>query len=715
MNKDLLKRKIAGVFLITLVGILIIIASIAVIYSTHKNAIVNQAKEQVITTAETASRGLETFFLDKRKNMDLYFNGILNYMENQDMLKNQMENILRVYYETENTYLQQVVYLTEEEFKRKEKFIEIRQKSVFGSYEYKEDGIFILNMYKPLYLSGYLSGYVMACINLNAVYDDILYPIQIGKNGYCTVKDRSGMILMHGVESQIGINSKTDRKKKYPDLNPEGIDRLVENQISGVSGTELVKSYWWDKVEDGKVKKIIGYTPVNVMEDFWVISVIMDYDQIEEPLHQTLTMSILVGFLLMLFFGFLVFYITRDLKNKQQMQMEWKYERKLYESESKLEKQEERAEQYDRLQTMGILMGTIAHEFNNLMTPITIYCDLLASRFAKDEDSAEEIAEISSAALGCSELSKQILAYVRKETQEERMLPFDGAAAAKTSMKMIEKIIPGNIKLNYQISSKPIFLLGNPGALNQILLNLCTNAYQAMKEEGGRLEVIFQHIENGEAELKIKDNGCGMEEETLKNIYDAFYTTKAPGEGTGLGLAVVQRLVSRHKGKIQVESTPGKGTAFTIIFPVLERKKLNKSKKDTVYEEVINKKLKVMLIDDKPEVLRALKKGLNITNWKLECFTNALPALEKFKKNPEKFDIILTDLSIPDMNGFELAAFMKKRNPAIKIIVMTGCLEKDINEYIGKNIIDAYILKPLNIKDIIEKAAEFSLPGSNCI
>ncbi len=709
MNKDLVRHKFTGVFFVALLGILTIIVSIFLIYSTHKNAIVNQEKEQVITTAEAASRGLETFFLDKRKNMDLYFSGILNYMENQDMLKSQMEDILRTYYNTEKNYLQQVVYLTEEEFKSKEEFINIRENSFFGSYEFNEGGFFILNMYRPLYLSGHLTGYVMAGINLNAVYHDILYPVQIGKNGYCTVKDRNGMILMHGVESQIGINSKTDRKKKYPDLNPEGIDRLVENQISGQSGTQLVKSYWWDKIENGKVKKIIGYTPVKVMEDFWVISVIMDYEQIEEPLHQTLIMSILVGLLLTIFFGFLVFYITRELKNNQQMQIELEYERKLYESQSKLEKQEEKVVQYDRLQTLGILMGTIAHEFNNLMTPITIYCDLLAARFTGDKDTEEEIAEISSAALRCSELSKQILAYGRKETQEERIISFDGAAAAKTSMKMIEKIIPGNIKLSYQIGSKPIFLLGNPGALNQILLNLCTNAYQAMKEEGGGLEVIFRHREKGKAELIIKDNGCGMKEDTLKNIYDAFYTTKAPGEGTGLGLSVVQRLVIRFKGEIQVDSTPGKGTVFTIVFPVPERRKLNTPGNDKIYEDIIHRKLKVMLIDDNPEVVRALKKGFVITNWKLECFTNALFALEKFKKNPNKFDIILTDLSMPDRNGYELAAYMKKRNPAVKIIVMTGYLEKDGREYIGGDSIDAYMLKPLNIKDIIEKAAEFFL------
>ncbi len=711
MNKDLLKRKVVGVFLITLAGILIIITSIVAIYSTHKNAIVNQAREQVITTAETASRGLETFFADRLKNMDLYFDGVLSYVEDQDILKDQMESILLPFYEIEKAYLYQVVYLTEDEFKTKENNIKIRQNSVFGSYEYKEGGFFILNMYKPIYLSGSLNGYVLACINLNAVYEDILYPIQIGKNGYCTVKDRSGRILMHGVESQIGINSKTDRKKNYPNLNPQGIDRLIENQISGKSGTELVNSYWWDRVEAGKAEKIIGYTPVKVMEDFWVISIIMDYGQIEAPLHQTLIMSILVGFLLMLLLGFLVFYITRELKNSQQMLMEWNYEKKLYESETKLEEQEERVEHYDKLRTMGILMGTIAHEYNNLMTPITIYCDLLASRFEEEEEAKEQIAEISGAALRCTELSRQILEYGRKDSKEERLLSFDGTVAAKTSMKMIEKIIPKKIKLSYQISSKPIFLLGNPGALNQIILNLCTNAYQAMKEKGNRLEVTFRLLENEKAELKVKDNGCGMEEETLKNIYDAFYTTKAAGEGTGLGLSVVQRLVIRYKGQIQVESIPGKGTVFTITFPVLERKELAAAEKDIVYKEITDRKLNVMIIDDKPEVIKALKNGLNLTKWRLEFFTNALLAYEKFKKNADDFDIILTDLSMPDMNGCELAAIMKKRNPAVKIIVMTGYPEKDIQEYLAADIIDAYMVKPVNVNHIIAKAAQLSLEG----
>lgn len=707
MRSRLSKRKIIGLIIIVLVGLVVISVSIFMIYNTHKQSIVNQQKEQIITTAETASRSLGVFFKERVKTMDLYFDGVLSHVQAADDLYQQLNEMLAPYEESEAQYLQEVTFLSPSALTPGEKLLLTGQtKAVLGEYTLEKEGFFVLSLYKPLYINEALVGYVKAGINLNAVYDEILYPIQIGQHGYCTVKDRAGIILMHGTKSQIGINSRTDRKANYPDLDPVGVDRLIENQIRGESGSDLVLSYWWDQVELGKVEKIIGYTPVYVLKDFWVVSVIMDYSEIEGPLQQTLRMSILVGIVLVLFFSYVVFYITRELKNIQRLQLEWHYQAELYEAAHLLKQQEEKVQQYDRLQTLGILTGTIAHEFNNLMTPITIYCDLLIQKLNHLPQVKEDLNEIAIAAMRCADLSKQLLAYGRTEAVSAPIDNCDGAIAAKNSMKMIEKLTPPEIELSYKISHEPLIISISPGELNQILINLCTNAYQAMKGRGGKLKVTFLRNGKGQAQLIVKDTGCGMDQETMDNMYDAFFTTKPSNEGTGLGLSVVHRLVTKQGGSIRAESTLGEGTTFIINFPIIEGSSSVNLNNCSSNDEIKNKPLKILILDDKPEIIKSLKRGLGVTNWKIAGYTNPGLAYGKYKEEPEDFDILLTDAAMPNMNGFEFAKVIRSINPKAKIILMTGYIDEDLEAYLRQRVIDSYILKPIIINELLERVTK---------
>lgn len=704
MEIRLSNKKLIGLSLIALVGLAVISVSIFMIYNTHKNAIVDQQKAQIITTAETASRSLKAFFEERLHTMDLYFDGVLAHVSGAEAFIKDLEEILLPYQGREAMYLHRVAFLSPQDLTTGEKTrLEGHTQAMWGTYSLQQDGFFVLELYKPLRIDGVLIGYIKAEINLNAVYDQILYPIQIGKQGYCTVKDRAGIILMHGTKSQIGINSRTDRKEKYPELDPVGIDRLIENQIRGESGSDLVLSYWWDQVELGKVKKIIGYTPVHILEDFWVVSVIMDYSEIEWPLQQTLRMSIFVGLVMVLFLSYMVFYITRELKNIQRLQMEWRYEVELHAAFHRLKEQEEKVQQYDRLQTLGILVGTIAHEFNNLMTPITIYCDLLMNQFSDQPQVQEDLGEIATAVMRCSELSKQLLDYGRSEAVSDQMDCYDGAVAAKASMKMIEKIIPPEITLSYEISQEPLMIAGSPGGLNQILLNLCTNAYQAMKGQGGALTVTLKKHGEGEAILRVADTGCGMDQKTMDQMYQAFFTTKPPQEGTGLGLSVVHRLVTKQGGTIKAESTPGVGTVFEIIFPLLKAPEKKPLQHPPIGGQIKERPLRILILDDKSEITKSLKRGLEITKWKTEVYTNTALAYGRVKEDPKFFDILLTDASMPNMNGFEFARVIKGLNPKVKVLLMTGYVEEELETSLRERSIDGYIFKPITIGGLIER------------
>jgi signal transduction histidine kinase/ActR/RegA family two-component response regulator len=676
--------------------------SITIGYNTHKNTIVKQQKKQIILIAETASRSLERFFEEEKKGMDLYFDGMLSNISDVDTLRNQIDDIISVYYESEKTYLNSINFYLPGEIEEKNR----KEETVFDTYEYQREGYYILNLVKPLFANNELGGYIVTSINLNKVYDEILAPIQVGELGYCTIKDRKGIILMHGTKNQIGIDSKSDRMEKHPDLNSEGIDKLLESQLRGESGSEIIVSYWWDNIEAGKVKKILGFTPVQIVEDFWVLSVIMDYSQVAKPLQNALRITILIGIILVIFFGSLVFYITRELKNTQRIRMEWKYQAELNEASNKFKKQEEQVQQYDKLQTIGILTGMIAHELNNLMTPIMIYCDLLSMKFAKNDDVMEEVSGITAAAKRCAELSHQLLAYGREDKEKDQKEIFDSSLVVKNSMKMIAKLFPREIKLTFDISNKPIFLSGNPGEINQILLNLCTNAYKAMKGTYGKLEVTYQKISEYEVELNVSDTGCGMDQETMEQMYNAFFTTKLGGEGTGLGLSVVKQLVVKYGGRIQANSLENKGTIFTIILPILDKLPVTHERSVTNRIEIEKKKFRIMVLDDQIEILKPIKKGLSMTKWKVEYYTNPGFAYGVLKEKKDEFDILITDISMPSMSGLELAAIIRKSNPEIKIIAMTGYLNKDIQEYVDNNIIDGFLLKPITTNDIIDMVAK---------
>ncbi|BCJ96011.1 hypothetical protein acsn021_35800 [Anaerocolumna cellulosilytica] len=704
MLKDLPGSKLWKILFITILGVTLITASVIMTFNSHKNEIINQQKEQIITNAETASRSLQTFFIEKCHGMDLYFNSIVFNIENSEILKTQMKDILEQYYQKEKEYIHNLSFITAEKGKELLDTLSQNSNNTFCSnYEYQPEGFFVLYLIKPLYIEKEFIGIIKAGINLNKVYDKILYPVQVGDKGYCTVKDQNGIILMHGTKSQIGINSKEDRKKLHPELDPKGVDQLVENQIGGKSGSDIVNSYWWDNVEAGKVKKIIGYTPVSVVENYWVVSVIMEYAQIAGILHRTLGITLLVGLVLVLFFGTLIYYVTKELKSSRYMQKEWMYERELSEAVYQLRKQEEKVQQYDRLQTMGILTGTIAHEFNNLMTPILIYCELLLQGINNVSERQEAVSEIAAAAKRCTELSRQLLDYGRTENIEAKMLVFDAAAAIKSTLKMTEKLIPKEVRLVPFISTKPVRILGNQGTLNQIIINLCTNAYQAMRNTGGEIQIVLENRQDT-ALLIIKDTGCGMDEEVLSNIFEPFFTTKMPGEGTGLGLPVVHRLVSKMKGVITVESELGQGTTFTITFPIVAVSEGQENSKGTKQEYIIARNRRVMILDDKKEIVKSIARGLEKINWTTEGYTNPVKAYAHLKENSEKIDILLTDYSMPIINGLELSTVIKKLNPNIRIIVMTGYLEKDLETYIEKGIIDAYVIKPVSVKEIVETA-----------
>lgn len=225
-------------------------------------------------------------------------------------------------------------------------------------------------------------------------------------------------------------------------------------------------------------------------------------------------------------------------------------------------------QKYNHSKTMSVLTGSIAHEFNNLMTPIVLYTDLLEENEVVYREMPDEIAELKSATKRCEELAKQLLSYSRQGKAEKVLTDYDATYAVREGVNMVRKLLPANISLKENICKIVYYIHGQLGAMNQILLNLTTNAMHAMKD-GGILSIQFGLSTDDDTKVRliIEDTGSGIPPEIKRQVFQPFFTTKQAGEGTGIGLTVVKRLTEEHGGTIRVKTEVGKGTMFILDFP----------------------------------------------------------------------------------------------------------------------------------------------------
>ena len=733
------KRQAARMTVWLFVGTAFLLVFFFFIYDYFQESLMKQEKDKIILLAETASGSLETYFEDKQRILDYYFDvGSLplkaqSEKERHELLRTMAERFL----ERQEAYLTDLFYVTAKEaeqggmdfiFQSQERKnlvmgrIMEQEKTKVAGWVLK-DGGYKIYLLKPIITEDTAEGYMVAGIDLNVVYQEVLEPVQLGARGYCNLKDSSGFILMHPTAGEIGVDSVKGRIEKNPELDAAGIDRLVSNQLSGKSGCDIVNSYWWEEEEENKVqvKKMIAYTPAWIDGENFPVSLIVSYDELWEPVKRLVFYLMGAGTMILLLTGTAIFRIGRESKQMALLKTELEYERELRQAREELERHQEKTQQYDRLQTMGVLTGTIAHEFNNLMTPVMLYCDLLSDdRGRSDLDFKEDLEEIRTSAERCKELAGQLLSFGRQEREAYRSTCYDAVSAARSSLKMVRRLLPENIILVEEVENGPVFLFGNGGALNQIILNLCTNAFYAMKEEKkGTLTVRFFVEESAGvsyAVLVVSDTGCGIPKEELPHIYDTFYTTKPEGEGTGLGLSVVQRLTGKHGGKIQVESEPGKGTSFCLVFPVYS-KPVEMLEEDHLNEWIRSPK-SVILVDDRREVTRAMEKGLQNLGWEVKGYTWAPAAYEAMKQCEFQFDILLTDASMPELDGLELCRLVKSKNPVLMKIMMTGSTDQELEKALEEGIVDAVLTKPVSIADLIRtlyRTAQKDLPEGTVI
>ncbi len=361
-------------------------------------------------------------------------------------------------------------------------------------------------------------------------------------------------------------------------------------------------------------------------------------------------------------------------------------------------------QQSQKMESIGSLAGGIAHDFNNILYPIIGMSELLIEDLPEDSTEYDYVKEILIAGKRGGDLVRQILAFSRQS--ERKRIPLRIQKILKEVMKLAKATIPSYIELEQNIQQDCPMVLADPTQIHQVAMNLITNAYHATDNKCGKITVELDHIilNPGElpysclspgqyALLTVKDTGHGIPAELMDKIFDPYFTTKGPGKGTGLGLATVYGIVKEHKGDITVYSEVGKGTTFNIYFPILKTPKV--ALEETEMEKLPEGSERILLVDDEPSVLKLNKILLERLGHVVTTRLNSAKAFELFKTKPEFFDIVISDMTMPNMTGDQLAQKIKAIRPDIPIILFTGYSDRIDKAELERIGIDGLLMKPV--------------------
>jgi PAS domain S-box-containing protein len=382
-------------------------------------------------------------------------------------------------------------------------------------------------------------------------------------------------------------------------------------------------------------------------------------------------------------------------------------------------KLEDQLQQAQKMEAIGTLAGGIAHDFNNILGAAMGYAELALNEVEDKSLPDQYLREVLHAGRRAKDLVKQILTFSRQTDQERT--PVLVRLIVKEVVKLLRASLPSTIELHQNTQSDAL-VMGDPTQIHQVLMNLCTNAGYAMRDQGGRLTVNLGPVEldpeftAGHPNLKsgpylkltVSDTGPGIAESELDRIFEPFFTTKEKGEGTGMGLAVVHGIVTSHGGDIFVRSEPGQGTTFTVLFPAVERRIEPETRLEIPPPSGTES---ILFVDDELALANAAKHMLESLGYDVITRTNGLEALELFEHQPDRFDLVITDMTMPGLTGDQLAQKLMEIRSDLPVILCTGFSAR-INEEKALALgIRAFVSKPVLKRRIAETIRMVLDPG----
>ncbi len=391
--------------------------------------------------------------------------------------------------------------------------------------------------------------------------------------------------------------------------------------------------------------------------------------------------------------------LSRDIRERERV-------------ESARERLETTLRQAQKMEALGTLAGGIAHDFNNILGGIFGYAEMALEESEPGSPVEDYLRHVLLAGKRAKDLVEQILTFSRQTDQEKK--PVRIGPVVKEVVRLLRASIPSTIAIKRSLADHDHLVLADATQIHQVLMNLCTNAYHAMQENGGTLSIAVGTVELAAGDkiaklrlapgkyvvLEISDTGCGMSKAVMERIHEPYFTTKEQGKGTGLGLAVVHGIIQSHNGEISVYSEEGVGTTFRVYLPA--------TASDLPKEAAWNRreypmgKERILLVDDEKMYLEMMSDMLHTLGYTVVAIDSGLAAKDYFEQHPQEFDCLVTDMTMPGMTGVQLARRVLQIRPEFPIVLATGFSELVTKEQALAIGIKTFVMKPLVKKAIAE-------------
>ena len=671
-----------------------------VTYANYRRELIRSEQEELLTMAETVGKSLVNYVEQELNSLDLYFAALEMDMENGRELIWQAAG---AYLEQKNGLYDAVVCYAEDGSRLYQKGeIHFDDAQVLGSdptdhtvicgKQFCDGGWYEMFLARTCRLGGSACTFIYA-MNLDTLYSYTVQPVRIGEGGYSVVKDRDLAIIMHHAANQIGMDAIYDREERYPQLDLTDLTRWIELQRTQEEGYDIINSYVWDDPNPTPAfqRRIVAYTTIHLPGEDWIVNSTLPFEELNQPLNSMIVRLLVMSSLFLLLLGIFVYITTLIRLRAENQKKEIAYLKEINEGMELVRHKEEELQHYQRVQSIGQMSSHIAHEFNNYLTPVMVYGELLSEDETLSKEDHELVKGILNSAGQAAGLSRRLLDFSRQDsgtTLGTQCLTEE----VRSALEVIRRLVPETITFTAEIADKPLYIRGRAQMAEHLLMNLCNNAFHAM-ENGGTLTVRLEEahgsagIPEGDwALLSVADTGCGISRDAMDKIFEPFYTTKRSGKGTGLGLSVVQNTVTALGGHIRVESTEGRGTTFYLYFP-------ETGPEDKAARPLVRPSDRIVVVDDDPEVLKAVGALLKGLRCKAECDSHPAAVLSKLQSQKDYCDVLITDYAMPTMNGLELAEIVRKLNPSIRLILISGMEDKRFEWYLKNEFIDAFILK----------------------
>lgn len=520
-------------------------------------------------------------------------------------------------------------------------------------------------------------------MNLEALYKDSVAKVKIGKNGYSVVKDQNMYIIMHHAKDQIGLDAIYDRERLYPELDYSSMYAWLTRQEEEESGVGVIDSYDWADEEHPKVQRVAAFKAIYIQGERWIVNSTIPLTELSVPLDDMMmTMSGIV-FVYIMLLGIIMIYVLRTRFQAVTQKKEISYLQEINQGMETVARKNEEIRHYQRIQSLGMMSSHIAHEFNNYLTPVMIYAELLENDESISAENKEMIHEMLVSVDRASDLSKQLLAFARQDTGV-RLERLNFTEEVRHAAGIVEQLAPAVITVHTDITEMPFYILGRKGMAEHILMNLCKNAFQAM-EKTERKELAIE-LTGGHEKLvlRVRDTGCGISEDAQQKIFEPFYTTKGSRHGTGLGLSVVRNILGSIGGTIRVESTLGEGTCFIMEIPLCEEGDADSPKRLKPISRIA-----FVVREERQKTWKAVVRSSEKT---IDFYGHPAALIDRIQKTPAAYELVIAEYTLPTMNGIELCEVIRRLNPEIRLILLVKQGGADYEWYLNNGMIDRFIL-----------------------